>query len=89
MIIKRCFTFNNVPKKVESEMDSSQEPAGSLVVFNMSKINFTININQKSLCLKTNQISSKKNILNPKIFIILLRYVKKYFIQFEDDLHRE
>lgn len=65
-----CFTFNNVPKKVESEMDNSQEkPAGSLVVFNMDKINFTININQKSLCLKTNQISSKyfksKNIHYP------------------------
>lgn len=42
-------------------MDNSQEkPAGSLVVFNMDKINFIININQKSLCLKTNQISSKK-----------------------------
>lgn len=48
-------------------MDNSQEkPAGSLVVFNMDKINFTININQKSLCLKTNQISSNKKYFKSK-----------------------
>lgn len=47
-------------------MDNSQEPAGSLVVFNMNKINFTININQKSLCLKTNQISSNKKYFKSK-----------------------
>ena len=48
-----------------------------------------ININQKSLCLKFNQISPKKSILNPKNSLSSRAMLKKNFIQFEDDLHRE